>query len=159
MISQILKRRDYFDKVFPPLVGNDYRNDISFSLSNSCPSCGYLTIEERCVFNICRFCFWEDDGQDNHDANEVFGGPNSDYSLTAHRLEFYDWMEELKKNADEDKSLKSNIGNELKVLDGYIEREEKNFQIVLDQIEKLAQLFDKFRSIATDEILSWKFKS
>jgi hypothetical protein len=33
-------------------------------------------------------CFWEDDGQDDHDADEVRGGPNSDLSLTLARLNF-----------------------------------------------------------------------
>src|SRR5688572_12660004 len=139
-ISQILNRREYFDRAFPPLVGSDYRKDISFNLSNSCPSCGYLAIEERCTWDICRFCFWEDDGQDNHDANKIFGGPNSDYSLTAHRLEFWDWMEELKNNANKDNSLLSQIGKELKTLDDYINRDEKEYQKVLDQISKLVVL-------------------
>ncbi|MEW9527386.1 hypothetical protein [Microbispora sp. NPDC049125] len=27
-------------------------------------------------------CFWEDDGQDDHDADEVHGGPDFELSLT-----------------------------------------------------------------------------
>jgi Cysteine-rich CPCC len=26
-----------------------------------CPICGYLTIENRCDWDICPVCFWEDD--------------------------------------------------------------------------------------------------
>jgi hypothetical protein len=50
-----------------------------------CPCCGYRTLEERGSFNVCKVCFWEDDGQDNHDADEVRGGPNYELSLTQAR--------------------------------------------------------------------------
>jgi hypothetical protein len=33
-------------------------------------------------------CFWEDDGQDDHDADEVRGGPNAELSLTQARKNF-----------------------------------------------------------------------
>jgi hypothetical protein len=36
-------------------------------------------------------CFWEDDGQDEHDADDVRGGPNRDLSLTKARLNFHDF--------------------------------------------------------------------
>jgi len=32
--------------------------------------------------------FWEDDGQDDHDADEVRGGPNGTLSLLQARLNF-----------------------------------------------------------------------
>jgi hypothetical protein len=40
-----------------------------------CPSCGCRTLGERDGFEICPVCFWEDDGQDDHDADVVRGGP------------------------------------------------------------------------------------
>ncbi|MFD5717252.1 CPCC family cysteine-rich protein [Streptomyces sp. NPDC127036] len=36
---------------------------------------------ERAAYEICPVCFWEDDGQDEHDASEVRGGPNRGLSL------------------------------------------------------------------------------
>ncbi|WP_243460725.1 CPCC family cysteine-rich protein [Paraburkholderia largidicola] len=33
-------------------------------------------------------CFWEDDGQDDDDADEVLGGPNGDLSLTEGRANY-----------------------------------------------------------------------
>jgi hypothetical protein len=36
----------------------------------------------------CNVCLWEDDGQDDHDADRVRGGPNKDLSLSAARLNF-----------------------------------------------------------------------
>ena len=47
-----------------------------------CPCCGCLTLGERGGYEICPVCFWEDDGQDDHDADVVRGGPNRALSLT-----------------------------------------------------------------------------
>lgn len=46
-----------------------------------CPCCKYKTLCGRAGFEICPVCFWEDDGQDKHDADVVRGGPNGDLSL------------------------------------------------------------------------------
>ena len=65
----------------------------------TCPACGYPTIGERCAYEICSLCAWEDDGQDDnahrpegyHDSfapDDVAGGPNHDYSLTEARENF-----------------------------------------------------------------------
>jgi hypothetical protein len=53
-----------------------------------CPCCGYRTLDERGGYAICPVCFWEDDGQDDHDADEVRGGPNRGLSLTQARDNF-----------------------------------------------------------------------
>lgn len=53
-----------------------------------CPCCGYPTLTMRGVFEYCSLCHWEDNGQDDHDADEVSGGPNGDYSLTQARRNF-----------------------------------------------------------------------
>jgi hypothetical protein len=37
---------------------------------------------------MCPVCWWEDDGQDDHDAGEVRGGPNGELSLTQARQNF-----------------------------------------------------------------------
>jgi len=54
----------------------------------ACPCCGYLTLSERGGDEICPVCYWEDDGQDDHDADQVRGGPNRDLSLTMARRNF-----------------------------------------------------------------------
>jgi hypothetical protein len=46
-----------------------------------CPCCGYPTLLERSKYEICELCYWEDDGQDEEHADEVWGGPNHSYSL------------------------------------------------------------------------------
>ncbi|HEV8559602.1 MAG TPA: CPCC family cysteine-rich protein [Actinophytocola sp.] len=54
----------------------------------ACPCCGYLTLDARGGHEICPVCFWEDDGQDDHDATAGRGGPNKDLSLTQARANF-----------------------------------------------------------------------
>lgn len=55
---------------------------------HNCPCCGYPTLEERQGWEICCLCNWEDDGQDDPHADQVWGGPNQDYSLTEARENF-----------------------------------------------------------------------
>ncbi|GCE08215.1 hypothetical protein KDAU_55440 [Dictyobacter aurantiacus] len=33
-----------------------------------CPCCGYRTLNDRCEYELCAVCGWQDDGQDNWDA-------------------------------------------------------------------------------------------
>jgi Cysteine-rich CPCC len=54
---------------------------------HACPCCGYLTLSKRAGFEIC-LCFWEDDGQNSHDAQEVRGGTNGGLSLAAARDDY-----------------------------------------------------------------------
>ena len=62
----------------PPMEGRRY----------VCPCCGYPTLPERGGYDICELCNWEDDGQDGPHADEVWGGPNYQYSLTQARENF-----------------------------------------------------------------------
>lgn len=53
-----------------------------------CPCCFYLTLTERAEYETCPVCGWEDDGQDDKSADEVWGGPNGNLSLTQARYNF-----------------------------------------------------------------------
>ena len=53
-----------------------------------CPCCGFRTLKERAGYEICPVCCWEDDGQDDHDADRVRGGPNGSLSLSEGRKSF-----------------------------------------------------------------------
>ena len=55
-----------------------------------CPCCGFATLDERGGFEVCPVCFWEDDGQDNHDADLERSGPNR-LSLTAARRNYLEF--------------------------------------------------------------------
>ena len=52
----------------------------------ACPGCGYPTLSERGGYEICTVCNWEGDGQDEKQANQVWGGPNQGFTLTETRL-------------------------------------------------------------------------
>ena len=49
--------------------------------SFGCPCCKFKTLFGRGGFEMCPVCWWEDDGQDEHDAEHVRGGPNGNLSL------------------------------------------------------------------------------
>ena len=53
-----------------------------------CPCCKYPTLEVRGDYEICPLCDWEDDLQDDPHAEEVWGGPNGNYSLEEARRNF-----------------------------------------------------------------------
>lgn len=144
-ISAILKRRQYFDLLFPTIERCDARQDINYPLSNSCPICGYMTLSARCSHDICSFCFWQDDGQDNPEAEKTYLGPNDVVSINEYRIETFDWMVELKEQLDFTTPEKVQIGKELKVLDSYIESSEAKSALVLNQINLLSRLFDQLR--------------
>ncbi|MAK61658.1 MAG: hypothetical protein CMK09_11820 [Ponticaulis sp.] len=55
-----------------------------------CPCCGFETLSERGEYEICRVCWWEDDGQNDTNADQILGGPNGRYSLTDARNNFRD---------------------------------------------------------------------
>lgn len=57
-----------------------------------CPCCGYPTLSAQAEFEICTLCEWEDDGQDDPHADEVWGGPNGAYSLSAARQNFQRYL-------------------------------------------------------------------
>ncbi|MFJ3882883.1 CPCC family cysteine-rich protein [Streptomyces sp. NPDC090077] len=59
-----------------------------------CPCCFLPTLESSACFEICGECGWEDDGQDDGDADRVWGGPNGDQSLTDARREYREWAAE-----------------------------------------------------------------
>lgn len=61
----------------PPQVGGRFL----------CPCCGLPTLDERGIYDICELCWWEDDGQDDPHASEVWGGPNQG-SLTEARRDY-----------------------------------------------------------------------
>jgi len=54
----------------------------------ACPCCGFLTLSHRGYHELCPVCFWEDEGQDDHDADEIRGGSNRSLSLTQARRNF-----------------------------------------------------------------------
>ena len=56
-----------------------------------CPCCQSRTLCGRAQDEICPVCFWHDDGQDDHDAEDVRGGPNGWLSLVQARDNYQRW--------------------------------------------------------------------
>jgi len=53
-----------------------------------CPCCNSKTLRCRGQDEICPVCFWHDDGQDEAEADEIWGGPNKGPSLREARVNF-----------------------------------------------------------------------
>jgi hypothetical protein len=72
------------------------KEDVNFT----CPCCGYPMLPERGAYEICKLCDWEDDGQDDPRADEIWGGPNGDYSLTEARHNFKKYLTKYRPDDD-----------------------------------------------------------
>jgi len=80
-----LENQTLFDFKQKRLLFDNYIKENNLNLF-TCPGCGYPTLSERGGYEICEVCNWEDDNQDDPNADEVWGGPNSNLSLTENRL-------------------------------------------------------------------------
>lgn len=80
-----------------------------------CPCCLFPTLERLAAYEVCYLCFWEDDGQGEDELEEVWGGPNGDYSLKRARENFqhhylmYDENDETVTQTAEEIDLKKQI--------------------------------------------------
>lgn len=63
---------------------NNYLEERGLELF-TCPCCAYPTLTEKSGHEICPVCYWQADGQDDEEADEVWEGP-SDFSLTESRI-------------------------------------------------------------------------
>jgi ribosomal protein S14 len=72
-MNNLKQRRDFFQKHLPVIKTREKKSDgkSASRLKNTCPACGYLTLHTRAAFEICPICFWEDDGFDDPEAEEV----------------------------------------------------------------------------------------
>jgi hypothetical protein len=85
--QEIANRVRWFEGYTDQVTNNSVHSPIRGRLY-PCPCCRYLTLDERGNYQICPVCFWEDDGQDEHDADRIRGGPNGSLSLTEARQNF-----------------------------------------------------------------------
>lgn len=53
-----------------------------------CLCCGYKTLSRPEALELCEVCWWQDDGQDDADADEVHGTVNGLLSLSEARRNF-----------------------------------------------------------------------
>jgi Cysteine-rich CPCC len=116
------KRRDYFEKNFALKIGKQ-RTDVKSEeiLKNSCPVCGYLTLDERDSFDICAICYWEDDGIDDFEVNND-SGPNH-MTLKEGREIFQEAKRKLLTATEGEDNLIDTLKNKFLNLDNSIELE------------------------------------
>lgn len=76
ILTDFTRRRKSFDK---------FIKDNNLKLF-TCPGCGFPTLNERGDYEVCAICKWEDDNQDDENADDILGGPNSYLSLTQNRI-------------------------------------------------------------------------
>jgi Cysteine-rich CPCC len=89
--EELEKRKQWFESYVDKLEHHSVIEPAQEDIMYRCPCCGYKTLGERGGYEICDICFWEDDGQDEHDANVVRGGPNGSLILTKARENFQDF--------------------------------------------------------------------
>jgi hypothetical protein len=89
-VIELVVRRAFFDD-YAESIGKLPPSLAAYCLRFTCPCCGYPTLGRRGLDEICFLCWWEDDGQDDHDADVVGRGPNAGYSLTLARANFAEY--------------------------------------------------------------------
>ena len=87
MDDELERRRRWFE-TYCDAASQGVHKPVRPGIRYGCPCCGYPTLSERGGYEICWLCNWEDDGQDDPHAEEVWGGPNGPYSLAAARANF-----------------------------------------------------------------------
>lgn len=100
----------------------------------TCAGCGYPTLTEREGYEICRVCNWEDDGQDDKEADEIWGGPNYELSLTENRLRIGRQLKEIAEKVDGE--INTDPKSILEMLSGH----EKSIGEILNKIPDEANL-------------------
>jgi hypothetical protein len=95
---------------------------------HTCPGCGYPTLTERGGYEICNVCSWEDDNQDDKEADEIWGGPNSNLSLTENRLNIGQLLRQIASNVEG--RLNTNIPQVLSILSQH----DKNIRDLLSNV-------------------------
>ena len=62
--------------------------NVNAEIRYRCPCCGYRTLQTPDSLALCPVCWWEDDGQEDLDAEEVRMTVNGDLSLEEARRFF-----------------------------------------------------------------------
>ena len=86
--DELPRRRRWFDEYCHQLDEHSVVHGPEPGRRFQCPCCRFFTLSERGGFEICQVCYWEDDGQDDHDAAVIRGGPNGALSLEQARKNY-----------------------------------------------------------------------
>ena len=102
----------------------------------TCPGCGFPTLNERGGYDICDVCNWEDDGQDDKNADQILGGPNSNLSLTQNRLDIGRKLQQLSD------SLRGKVNDNPNEIIFILTNHEKRMKEFIDKIPENALISD-----------------
>ena len=87
-MHELSDRRHQWFEIYKDRLEHTVEQLTKEGVNFTCLCCGYPTLSQRGAYDICPLCDWEDDGQDDPHADEIWGGPNSDYSLSEARTNF-----------------------------------------------------------------------
>lgn len=152
-IDNFKERRDFFQRNFPLKIGH-HRTDVKSEdiLKNSCPVCGYLTLDERNTFDICGICFWEDDGIDDFEENED-SGPNH-MTLKEGRLVFKGAKEKLMSANFSSENYKSSLKDKFSELDDLIEKNIIDKKEIIKMQDEILDLLTKNKIYGLEELFN-----
>jgi len=131
-IKAIKQRRQWFKKHLNHFVeptGSSVKSQLT---RYTCPCCGFPTLHVRNLYDCCTICFWEDDGQDDPEADEVWGGPNIDYSLSDARRNFLNYLSMFSPKDEDDFPIHSGVAAQ------------KAKQDLLDYYNKISENPDRY---------------
>lgn len=156
LIDEIILRRIFFSQNFPMIKIARHRFDVNSNeiLKNTCPVCGYLTLNERDSFDICIICFWEDDGIDDYEK-DFESGPNH-MTLTEARNNFIKSKNYLLRLNLDKESIGSKIKSKFIELDNLIVLKEFNENEILKVQDELIYLFEENNICGIDKLLKQK---
>lgn len=122
----------------------------------NCPCCGYPTLPLRehikiPTFSVCELCDWEDEGQNEKDAEKVYGGANQEYSLNEAKKNFkkygimYNPKNDFRIKVDsiEEKIIKKRLIENFGKYN--IEKSDENKKIIWDKILNLEKKLSEIK--------------
>lgn len=140
--NELADRRAFFMKNFPMIEIGRERVDVRSGeiLKNTCPVCGYLSLDCRDAFEICSICFWEDDGLDDYEIDSE-SEPNHMTLLEA-RKKFRNSKQQLLSSVN-DNLVRSKIKLSFLMLDNLIDQNESDLEKITAVQNELILLFEK----------------
>lgn len=120
-MTTIQKRRQVFYEHFPMIqIGKPMHNHPHVStIKNSCPACGFLTLMSRGGYDICPVCFWEDNGADDYNVDEL--NDTNNHTLNERREIVAEQLQEIRSTYYEEDDIRAEVKKQLLKIDAIID--------------------------------------
>ncbi|MCG8573645.1 MAG: hypothetical protein MI810_02080 [Flavobacteriales bacterium] len=119
LLKAFKNRRGYFEQLLE-------ESNIIYH-KETCPGCGFPTLDERGQYQICVICLWEDDGKD--DNQDAFIGYVNPLSLVQHRVNVASFLQEFEKRYILSDSI-DEVCRSIKVFEEKLENEQEKVDTV-----------------------------